>query len=86
MNVYKAQPYTLFSMELKDGAAIAIVTEIDLPEDIEEETAQSTESAIRQAQQKEAYDMYVGALTNKFSTNINHRLLESVYGPESQQY
>lgn len=86
LDAYSFKKLELFSTELKDGVAVAVVTDVTLPDNIEEDTITTTESNLRQAQQKEAFDLYIGALGNKYSTRVNDRLLESVYGPESQQY
>lgn len=86
LSAYNEKPHTLFTLGMPDSVAIATVTHIDLPDEIKEETVTTTETALRQVQQKESFDLYIGALGNKYSTRINDRLLESIYGPESQQY
>ncbi len=86
LQIYDAKPHTLFTLDLAGSIAIATVTNTEISDKVDAEKIASTKSALRQAQQKEAFDLYILSLGNKYSTRVNERLLESAYGPESQQY
>lgn len=85
LSIYTAPKDSLFAMDLGKGVAIGEVTKIEVTDTFEDEQLSSTKSAIRQEQQKESFDSYVQSLGDRYTTRVNERLLESVYGPESQQ-
>lgn len=65
------------------GATIALVKKSVLPDNPDEQSITAARNKLMQTQQNEAYTLYVQSLQKDYGVKVNQKLLDSVYGRQS---
>lgn len=86
-NLFEAGIGEPLLIDIKDGAAIAVVTNYTWPTvDTSSADFKTFKSTYADDLKNETLGMYLTKQQDKYKATINQRLLEQVYGPEAQAY
>jgi peptidyl-prolyl cis-trans isomerase D len=83
--VFETPQGELLILDLEDGVSIAEIQSILLPETPPEDARKAAQNTALQAQQNEAYRLYVENLREKYGVKVNEKLLNAVYGTQTEQ-
>ncbi len=83
--IFEAPNDELFVLDLKDGTAIAKIQKLSLTDKPNDESFKAAENTLLQSLQNEAYTIYVQGLQNKYGVKVNEKLLNAVYGTQTEQ-
>ncbi|MCB9983046.1 MAG: peptidyl-prolyl cis-trans isomerase [Rhodospirillales bacterium] len=81
-NIFEAKEGELFALDIEDGAAIMMVSDITLPEKLSDEELKAAQNKLLQQMQTEAYTLYINQQREKYGVRVNEKLLQTVYAPQ----
>lgn len=84
-SIFGAKAGEHFLIEIRDGVAIAEVTDIQKPKSPEEDNIQAIQQSTTQAMQNELFALYMNKLQEDYPAKINTRLLEQIYGEQAEE-
>ena len=84
-SIFGAKQGEHFLIEIRDGVAIAEVTNIEKPSNPKEEDIQAIQQSTQQTMQNELFVLYLNKIQEKHPAKINTRLLEQAYGEQPNE-
>lgn len=85
-SIFGAKKGEHFLIEIKNGVALAEVTKITKSDTSDPKKVEELQTQIQQDMQNELLSLYMRAQLEKHPAKINQRLLEQVYGEQSESY
>ena len=84
-NIFQAPVQDLFIIDLEDGAAIAMISKLSIPDKPNQDAIKSANNALEQHQQNEAYTIFIEELTEDYGVRVNEKLLDAAYAQQDTQ-
>lgn len=82
--IFEVEPGTPFILDLEDGAGIAVVTDVKIPDQIDDKILEKTKTAMRNTMQDESYSLYIQHLNKRYGASVNDRLLRQLYDQDDE--
>jgi len=86
VSIFGAKKGEHFIIEIRDGIALAEVTNITKPIAPKDADIETLQSKTQQEMQNELLVLYINKMQEKYPSKINERLLEQVYGEQSDSF
>lgn len=78
--VFGAKQGEAFVLDIKDGLALAVVTQTSLPKEPDQKALDDLAKKLEEQERNEALNTYVGLKLEKYGARVNESLLRQLYG------